>query len=126
MATDSTAAMSTIVALFAKRASARLSPEAAAAAAEAAAVREAAEARATSRAKLARTHLSALWRINGTREAHRPKKEDSLRRKQLEVLMAACAGAGGNVSPKEWLVSDACYSMLMLVALWCDHREQLT
>ena len=103
--------MSTIVALFAKRASARLSPEAAAAAAEAAAVRETAEARATRRAKLARTHLGALWRIDGTREAHRPTKEESLRRKQLEVLVAAYAAAGGNGSPKEWLVSDACRTL---------------
>ena len=103
-------AMSSLAQLWAKHASAPVSPGVAAAAA-ARAAREKAEADEVRRSKEARTYLMSIWSISEVHGAHRPSKEEALRRQQIPVLAREYASAGGEQSPKEWLLGDACRAL---------------
>jgi hypothetical protein len=63
------------------------------------------------RANDARTYLMSIWSIGEVRGAHRPSNEEALRRKQIPVLAREYANAGGELSPKEWLLGDACRAL---------------
>ena len=103
--------MASLAELWAKHASAPVSPGEAAAAAAARAAREEAQANEARRYREARTYLMSIWSIGEVRGAHRPSKEEALRRQQIPVLAREYANAGGEQSPKEWLLGDACRAL---------------